>query len=98
MVKEPLQHHVLWVGGDEMLYKGLQFNIAHFGGMVDGLANKSRRSLVEELLFGNSKATKPIPSVPRESIQDNSTNERPRWIFFKNSLHPHARRWREVVV
>jgi hypothetical protein len=83
LVEEPLQHHVLWVGGDEMLYKGLQFNIAHFGGMVDGLANKSRRSLVEELLFGNSKATKPIPSVPRESIQDNSTNERPRWIFLK---------------
>jgi hypothetical protein len=46
------------------LYKGLQFNIAQFRGIVHRLASKSQRLLIEELMFGSSKAAKPIPSVP----------------------------------
>jgi len=56
--------HVEWTGGDELLYKGLQFNIAQFRGMVHGLATESRRLLMEELMFGNNKAAEPVPSVP----------------------------------
>jgi hypothetical protein len=56
--------HVEWTGGDELLYKGLQFNIAQFRGIVYGLASESWRLLMEELMFGSSKAAKPIPSVP----------------------------------
>jgi hypothetical protein len=45
--------HVEWIGGDELLYKGLQFNMAQFRSMVYGLESESRRLLMEELLFGN---------------------------------------------
>ena len=76
--------HVEWIDGDELLYKGLQFNMAQFRGMVHGLASESRRLLVEELMFGSSKATEPIPSVPWERIRDNPTNERPGWSFLKD--------------
>ena len=69
--------HVKWTGGDELLYKGLQFNMAQFRGIVHGLVTESQRLLIEELLFGSSKATKPIPSVPWESMRDNPTDERP---------------------
>jgi RecQ family ATP-dependent DNA helicase len=76
--------HVEWTGGDELLYKGLQFNMAQFCGMVHGLATESRRLLREELMFGNSKAAGPIPSVPWESMRDNPTDERPGWNFLKD--------------
>jgi hypothetical protein len=46
-----------------LLYKRLQFNIAQFRSMVHGLASKSWRLLIEELLFGHQVA-EPIPSVP----------------------------------
>jgi hypothetical protein len=55
--------YVEWTGGDELLYKGLQFNMAQFCGMVHGLASESRRLLMEELMFSSSKAAEPIPSV-----------------------------------
>ena len=32
--------HVEWAGGDELLYKGLQFNMAQFRSMVHGLASR----------------------------------------------------------
>jgi hypothetical protein len=51
--------------------------MAQFRGIVHGLVTKSRRLLIEELLFSSSKATKPIPSVPWESMRDNLTDERP---------------------
>jgi RecQ family ATP-dependent DNA helicase len=76
--------HVEWTGGDELLYKGLQFNMAQFRGMVHGLASESRRLLMEELMFGSSKAAEPIPSVPWESMRDNPTDERPGWSFLKD--------------
>jgi hypothetical protein len=87
--------HVEWAGGDEMLYKGLQFNMAQFRGMVDGLAEESRRLLMEESLFGNQVA-EPVPSVPWESMRDNPTDERPGWNFFERPSHPHTCSWREV--
>jgi hypothetical protein len=67
-----------------LLYKGLQFNMAQFCSIVHGLVTKSRRLLIEELLFSSSKATKPIPSVPWESMRDNLTDERPGWSFLKD--------------
>jgi hypothetical protein len=76
--------HVEWVGWDELLYKSLQFSIAQFRGMVHGLATESRRLLIDELLFGNSRAAKPIPSVPWDSLRDNPTDERPGWNFLKD--------------
>jgi hypothetical protein len=76
--------HVKWVGQDKMLYKDLQFNIAQFRGMVHRLATESRRLLMDELLYSGSRATKPIPSVPWESLRDNPTNERPGWNFLKD--------------
>jgi superfamily II DNA helicase RecQ len=76
--------HVEWTGGDELLYKGFQFNMAQFRSMVHGLATESRRLLREELMFGNSKAAEPIPSVPWESMRDNPTDERPGWNFLKD--------------
>jgi hypothetical protein len=74
--------HVEWTGGDELLYKGLQFNMAQFRSMVHGLASESRRLLREELLFGNQMA-EPVPSVPWQSMRDNPTDERPGWNFLK---------------
>ena len=76
--------HVEWTGGDELLYKGLQFNMAQFRSMVHGLATESRRLLIEELMFGNSKAAEPVPSIPWESMRDNPTDERPGWNFLKD--------------
>ena len=76
--------HVEWTGGNELLYKGLQFNMAQFRGMVHGLATESRRLLMEELMFGNNKAAEPVPSVPWDSMRDNPTDERPRWNFLKD--------------
>jgi RecQ family ATP-dependent DNA helicase len=76
--------HVEWVGRDELLYKSLQFSMAQFRGMVHGLATESRRLLMDELLFGNSRTAEPIPSVPWNSLRDNPTDERPRWNFLKD--------------
>ena len=59
-----LRGYVKWVGRDELLYKSLQFSMAQFCGIVHRLAIESRRLLIDELLFGNSRAAKPIPSVP----------------------------------
>jgi hypothetical protein len=77
------QGHVDWMDGDELLYKGLQFNMAQFRGMVHGLATKSRRLLVEELLFRNQLA-EPVPSVLWESMRDSPTDKRPGWNFLKD--------------
>jgi hypothetical protein len=76
--------HVEWAGSDELLYKGLQFTMAQFRSMVHGLATECRRLLIEELMFGNSKASEPIPNVPWESMRDNPTDERPGWNFLKD--------------
>lgn len=76
--------HVEWVGREELLYKSLQFSMAQFRGMVHGLAAESRRLLMDELLFGNSRAAEPIPSVPWDSLRDNPTDERPGWNFLKD--------------
>ncbi|KAF3032558.1 hypothetical protein E8E12_001438 [Didymella heteroderae] len=76
--------HVEWVGREELLYKSLQFSMAQFRGMVHGLATESRRLLMDELLFGNSRAAEPIPSVPWDSLRDNPTDERPGWNFLKD--------------
>jgi hypothetical protein len=46
-----------------LLYKSLQFSIAQFRGIVHGLAIESQRLIIDELLFSNSRAAKPIPSV-----------------------------------
>jgi hypothetical protein len=73
-----LRGHVEWVRRDELLYKSLQFSMAQFRGIVHGLATESRRLMMDELLFGNSRAAEPIPSVPWDSLRDNLTNERPR--------------------
>jgi hypothetical protein len=47
-------------GGDELLYKGLQFNMAQFRGMVNGLANvaspRSKQSDVICLVYGTQTA------------------------------------------
>jgi hypothetical protein len=45
--------------------------------MVHRLVSESQRLLTEELLFSSSKATKPVPAVPWESICNNPTDERP---------------------
>jgi hypothetical protein len=76
--------HVEWMGQDELLYKNLHFSMAQFRGMVHRLASESQRLLTEELLFSSSKATKPVPAVPWESICDNPTDERPGWNFLKD--------------
>jgi superfamily II DNA helicase RecQ len=76
--------HVEWAGSDELLYKGLQFTMAQFRSMVHGLAFECRRLLIEELMFGDSKAGELIPSVPWESMRDNPTDERPGWNFLKD--------------
>jgi hypothetical protein len=75
--------HVEWTGSDELLYKGLQFNMAQFRSMVHGLATESRRLLMEELLCSDQVA-EPIPSIPWESMRDNPTDERPGWNFLKD--------------
>jgi RecQ family ATP-dependent DNA helicase len=76
--------HVEWVGRDELLYKDLQFSMAQFRGMIHGLTTESRRLMMDELLFGNSRAAEPIPSVPWDSLRDNPTDERPGWNFLKD--------------
>ena len=76
--------HVEWVGRDELLYKSLQFSMAQFRGMVHGLATESRRLLMDELMFGNSRTAESIPSVPWDSLRDNPTDERPGWNFLKD--------------
>jgi hypothetical protein len=75
--------HVEWAGGDELLYKGLQFNMAQFCSMVHGLVTESRRLLIEELMFGNELA-EPVLSVLWECMRDNPTDERPGWNFLKD--------------
>jgi hypothetical protein len=57
--------------------------MAQFRGMVHGLANESRRLLIEELLFGN-QVEEPVPSVPWETMRDNPTDERPAWNLLKD--------------
>jgi hypothetical protein len=71
------RRHVEWMGQNKLLYKDLHFSMAQFRGMVHGLASESQRLLTEELLFSSSKATKPVPAVPWESICDNPTDEQP---------------------
>jgi hypothetical protein len=67
-----------------LLYKSLQFSIAQFRGIVHGLATESQQLLIDELLFSNSRATKPIPSVLWDSLRDNPTDEQPGWNFLKD--------------
>ncbi|KAL5422171.1 hypothetical protein PMIN06_013128 [Paraphaeosphaeria minitans] len=69
--------HVEWVGQDELLYKEVQFTMAQFRGMVHGLRQETRRLLMEDLLFSNSPAAEPVPSIPWENLRDNPTDERP---------------------
>ena len=76
--------HVEWVGRDQLLYKSLQFTMAQFRSMVHGLAVESRRLLMDELLFSNSKSAAPVPSIPWESLRDNPTDDRPGWNFLKD--------------
>ena len=76
--------HVEWIGRDELLYKSLQFNMAQFRSMVHGVAVESRRLLMDELLFGNSKSVEPVPSIPWEGLRDNPTDDRPGWNFLKD--------------
>jgi hypothetical protein len=38
--------HVDWTDGDELLYKGLQFNMAQFRGMVHGLVTRAQASVI----------------------------------------------------
>ncbi|CAN9275283.1 unnamed protein product [Alternaria alternata] len=76
--------HVEWVSQDELLYKSLQFSMAQFRGIVHGLATESRRLLMDELLFGNSRTAESIPNVPWDSLRDNPTDERPGWNFLKD--------------
>jgi superfamily II DNA helicase RecQ/uncharacterized C2H2 Zn-finger protein len=76
--------HVEWKGYDELLYKDLHFNMAQFRSMVHGLVTESRRLLVEELLFFNSKTAKQVPKIPWEGLRDNPTDDRPGWNFLKD--------------
>jgi hypothetical protein len=80
------------------LYKGVQFNMAQFRGIVHRLATEGRRLLTEDLMFGNSKAAKPILSVPWKSMRDNLTDEWPRRNFCEGPLDLYACRRGEVVV
>jgi hypothetical protein len=76
--------HVEWTGGDELLYKELQFYMAQFRSIVYGLSTESWRLLLDELMFGNGKAGEPIHSVSWESMQDNPKDERPGCNFLED--------------
>jgi superfamily II DNA helicase RecQ len=76
--------HVEWKGHDELLYKGLHFNMAQFRSMIHGLVTESRRLLLEELLFFNRKTASQVPEIPWNELRDNPTDERPGWNFLKD--------------
>jgi hypothetical protein len=59
--------HVEWVRPDELLYKSLQFNMAQFRSMVHGLMGESWRLMRDELLFGSSPSSEPVPTSTRTS-------------------------------
>jgi hypothetical protein len=60
--------------------------MAQLRGIVHGLAVKSRRVMMDELLFSSSSpASKPVLAVPWEKMRDNPTDKRPGC----NSLKDH---------
>lgn len=79
-----LHSHIKQLSQDKLLYKSLQFSIAQFCGIVHGLAIEGQQLLIDKLLFSNSRAAKPIPSVLQENLRNNLTNKQPRWNFLRD--------------
>lgn len=71
-----------WVG-DQILYKSIQFSMGEFRSMVHGLVMKTRRMLMEELLFNGPK--KDIPIILWHTLQDNPMEGRPGWNFLQDT-------------
>jgi hypothetical protein len=67
--------HVGWKGGDELLYKNVQFTMAEFRAMVHGLVMKAQ-GLTEELLYcGKEFRGEKMPAVQWQCIHDDPSNQ-----------------------
>jgi len=76
--------HVQWRGSDELLYKGAQFNMGQFRGMVHGILNEAQRIMKEELLFCGGKLEHEMPVVGMNTLYDDPTNGRAGFNFLKD--------------
>ncbi|KAF1807959.1 hypothetical protein P152DRAFT_499608, partial [Eremomyces bilateralis CBS 781.70] len=75
--------HVEWNDGETLLYKGTQFSMAQFRGMVHGLLFETRQ-IMAELLFCTNDGAGDMPIVPWELLRDDPTNGRPGWNFLQD--------------
>jgi hypothetical protein len=76
--------HIGWQGTDRLLYKQLQFTMGDFRGFIHGLVREARRSLREELLYGDQPGAAPIPAVPWASMRDDPTQGAVGWSFLQD--------------
>jgi hypothetical protein len=58
--------------------------MAQFCSMVHRLIGESQQLIRDELLFGSSLSSKPVPVVLWEKMRDNLTNKQPGWNFLKD--------------
>ncbi|KAF1807826.1 hypothetical protein P152DRAFT_406735, partial [Eremomyces bilateralis CBS 781.70] len=75
--------HVEWNDSETLLYKGVQFSMAQFRGLVHGVLFEARR-IIGELLFCADDRAGDMPVVPWESLRDDATNARPGWNFLQD--------------
>ena len=81
--------HVDWVG-EQILYKQIQFSMADFRGMVHGLVERTRRLLMEDLLFRKDPIInqEPLPQIPWTQLRDNPVDATRRWNFIRDQRNP----------
>lgn len=77
----PVEGHVGWKSGDELLYKQFHFTMGDFRGLVHGLVNRIRQRLVHQLMFCGDG---PIPAIPWENLYDDATQSAPGWSFLQD--------------
>jgi hypothetical protein len=74
--------HVNWKDKYTLEYKTLRFSMDQFRGMVHDLLAATRKALLEDLLFANSRDE--IPQVPWDALHDDPTNREVGWNFIKD--------------
>jgi superfamily II DNA helicase RecQ len=78
----PVEGQIEWKSGDELLYKQIHFTMGDFRGFVHGLVGKTRRILVEQLMFC-PPATAPV--IPWDHLYDDASQGASGWNFIQDT-------------
>lgn len=86
--------YVMWKDRDTLQYRDLAFSMAEFRGMVHHLYEATRRTLLQDVMFGVEAAA--VPAVPWETLHDDPSNSSVGWSFLqdrRNQLPADGQSW-----